>query len=237
MEPINITAKMVLSRERARAIVRLLFICALFLIVTGCATSTDVEVQRLQARSLYEQAVKSLAERQVSLGLTSLREAVRLDPQNPTFRNTLGVVLLDLRKPTEAEAEFRKAVELDPNYAEAHHNLGLSFAEQGQWDQAIAQYRKAISLPTYATPEVGYYNLGRAYAQTKRLREAEESLRTAIQLDPKLGAAHYQLGAVLATAGRPEEAKEALRRARDLDPNSPFGRAAIEALKTLGEGS
>lgn len=227
---------MLLSRERAPALVHLLSVSALLLILTGCSSSTDGEVQRLQARSLYEQAVKNLADRQVSLGLTSLREAVRLDPQNPTFRNTLGVVLLDLRKPTEAEAEFRKAVELDPSYAEAHHNLGLSFAEQGQWDQAIAQYRKAIALPTYATPEVGYYNLGRAYAQTKRLREAEESLRTAIQLDPKLGAAHYQLGAVLATAGRAEEAKAALRRARDLDPNSPFGRAAVEALKTLGEG-
>jgi Tfp pilus assembly protein PilF len=235
MEPINITVKMLLSRERPRILV-LLCVSALLLTVAGCTSSTDVEVQRLQARSLYEQAVKSLADRQVSLGLTSLREAVRLDPQNPTFRNTLGVVLLDLHKPAEAEAEFRKAVELDPSYAEAQHNLGLSFAEQGQWDQAIAQYRKAISLPTYATPEVGYYNLGRAYAQTKKLREAEESLRTAIQLDPKLGAAHYQLGAVLAASGRAEEAKAALRKARDLDPNSPFGRAAVEALKTLGEG-
>ena len=146
------------------------------------------------------------------------------------------MVLLDLRKPTEAEAEFQKAVELDPNYAEAHHNLGLSFAEQGRYEQAIAAYRKAISLPIYSTPEVGYYNLGRAYAQVNRFQEAEDALRTAIQLQPKLSAAYYQLGVVLTATGRREEAKAAFRRARDLDPASPFGQAAVEALKTLGEG-
>jgi Tfp pilus assembly protein PilF len=206
------------------------------LLLAGCASSKDQEVQRLQARSMYEQGLKNLTNKQVSLGMTSIKEAVQLDPVNPVFRNTLGVVLLDLAKPAEAEAEFRKAIELDPAYAEAHHNLGLSFAEQGRWEQAIAAYRKALSLPIYSTPEVAYYNLGRAYTQTGKPRDAEEALRTAIQLDPRLGAAYYQLGLVLASSARPDEARAAFRRARDLEPESPFGRAASEALKALGEG-
>jgi Flp pilus assembly protein TadD len=210
------------------------FLTVLFL--AGCASTVDQEVQRLQARSLYEQGLKSLGNQQVSQGLTSLKEAVQLDPVNPVFRNTLGVVYLDLGRPSEAELEFRKAIELDPGYAEAHHNLGLAFAEQGRWDQAIAAYRKALSLPIYSTPEVAYYNLGRAYLQTGKPREAEEALRTAIQLDSRLAAAYYQLGLVLAGSGRQEDAKVAFRRARDLEPGSPFGRAAVEALKTLGEG-
>ena len=206
------------------------------LLLAGCASSANQEVQRLQARSLYEQGLNSLANKQVSPGLTSVREAVRLDPVNPLYRNTLGVLLLDLRKPGEAEAEFQKAIELDPTYAEAHHNLGLSFAEQGHWEQAIAAYKKALSLPIYTTPEVAYYNLGRAYAETGKQREAEEALRTAIQLDPRLGAAYYQLGVVLVSSARQDEAKAAFRRARDIEPASPFGQAATEALKTLGEG-
>ena len=196
----------------------------------------DQEVRRLQARSLYEQGLKSLADRQLSSGLTSFREATRLDPDNPVFHNTLGVLLLDLRKPGEAETEFQKAVELDPSYAEARHNLGLSFAEQGRYEQAIGAYRKALTLPIYPTPEVGYYNLGRAYAQVNKLREAEDALRTALRLDPRLAAAHYQLGVVLTSAGRREDAKASFRQARDLEPSSPFGQAAVEALKTLGEG-
>ncbi|HEV8437312.1 MAG TPA: tetratricopeptide repeat protein [Methylomirabilota bacterium] len=202
----------------------------------GCTSTRSQEVQRLQARSLYEQGLKSLADKNMSSGLAALREAAQLDPDNPIFHNTLGIVLLDLRKPAEAQAEFQKAVQLDPTYAEAQHNLGLSLAEQGRYEQAIAAYRKALSMPVYPTPEVGYYNLGRAYGLAGKLPEAEEALRTAIRLDPKLAAAYYQLGVVLTTGGRREEAKGAFRRARDVDPASPFGQAAVEALKTLGEG-
>ncbi len=224
-------AKMTLSRGSALAAVLVLGI----LLHAGCASSTDEEVRRLRARALYEQGLRSLADKQVPQGLSALRQAVELDPDSPSFRNALGVVLLDLRKPAEAETEFQKAVDLDPSYAEALHNLGLSFAEQGRYEQAIAAYRKAISMPIYPTPDVGYYNLGRAYAQVGKFREAEDALRTAIQLQPNLGAAYYQLGVVLVGTGRREEAKGAFRKARDIDPASPLGQAAVEALKTLGE--
>ena len=227
-------SQMTMSRQRSPG--RLLMVGSLLLLLSGCTSSKDEAVRRLQARSLYEQALKSLGDRQISLGLSSLREAVQFDPGNPIFRNTLGVVLLDLRKPAEAATEFRKAVELDPSYAEAAHNLGLSYAEQGRYEEAITAYKKALSLPIYSTPEVAHYNLGRAYSQTGRPREAEEALRTAIHLDPTLGPAYYQLGVVLSTLGRREEAKGAFLKARDLEPTSPFGQAATEALKTLGEG-
>ena len=227
-------AKMSVSRGSALAV-----LLAGVLLVAGCASTKekeDEEVQRLRARSIYEQGLRALSERQVSLGLTSLKEAVQLDPNNPIYHNALGVVLLDLGKPADAEAEFQRAVTLDPNYAEAHHNLGLSYAEQGRYEQAITEYRKAISLPVYPTPEVGYYNLGRAYAQINQPKEAEEALKTAIQLQPNLGAAYYQLGLVYVNTGRKEEARAMFQKARDLDPTSPFGQAASQALKSLGEG-
>src|ERR1700757_1665005 len=123
--------KTVLSRAVGASPLRVVSALSLLIALSGCASSTDEEVRRLQARSVYEQALKSLADKQVSAGLSSRREAVRLDPQSPIFRNTLGVVLLALRKPAEAEIEFRKAVELDPSYAEAQHNTGLSSADRG----------------------------------------------------------------------------------------------------------
>jgi type IV pilus biogenesis/stability protein PilW len=223
-----------MSLSRGSALVGVLLLGILSF--TGCASSGDEEVRRLRARSVYEQGLRSLADHQVSQGLSSLKEAVQLDPGDASFRNALGFVYLEIGKPADAEAEFRKAVELDPTYGEAVHNLGLSLAEQGRYEQAIVQYQKAISMPIYPTPEVGYYNLGRAYAQLDKPREAEEALRTAIRLEPKLGAAYYQLGVVLASTGRRQEAKEMYRKARDLDPASPSGQAAVEALKTLGDG-
>jgi len=49
-------------------------------------------------------------------------------------------------------------------------------------------------------------------------------------------AAYYNLGLVLVAENRSEEAKAVFRQARRLDPNTPFGQAALERLKSLGEG-
>ncbi len=203
--------------------------------LAGCAAAEkEKEVQRLQAQAAYEQAMKNLQDKRVSLGLASLQQAISLDPENAVYRNALGVVFLDLRRPVDAQAEFQKAVDLNPSYAEAQHNLGLAQAEQGKHEQAIAGYRKALTLPTYTTPEVAYNNMGNSYFSMGKFKEAEESYRAALQLNGRLPSALYGLGMSLSRQGRPEEAKAALSAARDVDASSPFGQAAAEALKGLG---
>jgi len=207
------------------------------LVLAGCRSSKEQEVQRLQARATYEQGLSHLKEGRVSLALASLQEAVRLDPAAPLYHNTLGIIFLHyLAKPAEAQPEFQKAIELDPTYAEAQTNLGVTLAQQGKWSEAVTAYRKALSLPVYPTPEVAYANLGWAYLNLDKVREAEESYRAAIQLQPKFSQAYYFLGVVLDREGRKDEAKAAFRSARDLDPDSPFGRKAVDILRTMGEG-
>ena len=120
------------------------------------------EVQKLRARALYEQGLKTPRRPSDLAGPASLKEAVATRPRatrNDSQRARRPATSSCISRSTP-EAEFKKAVELDPGFGEAVHNLGLSFAEQGRYEDAIAQYRKAISLPIYPTPEVGYYNLG-----------------------------------------------------------------------------
>jgi Tfp pilus assembly protein PilF len=202
----------------------------------GCRSSADLEVQKLQARAAYEQAIKHLSERRVSLGLTSLNEAVTIDPTNPIYRNALGVIRLELKQPKEAQAEFAKAIELDPGYAEAHHNLGLAHAEQRRYEEAIVAYRKALALPTYPSPELAYHNMGNAYLGLHRLGEAEEAYRAALRLEHRRVETHYNLGALLAMTGRKAEARQEFQAVREIDPSSPFAELAGEALKRLDPG-
>jgi Tfp pilus assembly protein PilF len=211
-------------------------VLSLPLLLSACASTQDREVKKLQARSTYEQGMRSLSEKRVSLGMAALKEAIELDPENATYRNTLGVVLLDLKRPAEAQAEFQAALEIDKNNPEVHHNLGLSYAEQSRFDEAIVAYKKALAFPTYATPEVAYYNLGNAYIRLGKAPEAEESYRAAVQLEPTLISAHYGLGVALWREGKRDQAKESFRTARDLDPASPFAEAARVALKQLEDG-
>ncbi|MBI2525033.1 MAG: tetratricopeptide repeat protein [Candidatus Rokubacteria bacterium] len=83
---------------------------------------------------------------------------------------------------------------------------------------------------------MAYHNMGYAYLNLRKLKEAEEAFRLAIQLEPKRSAPHYWLGVVLVEQGRRDEAKASLRAARDLDPGSIIGRSAVEVLKTIGDG-
>jgi superkiller protein 3 len=228
--------KMTLSRRGLR-IGALLFL-ALSGVVSlgGCRSAQDAEVNRLHAQAAYDRGLKDIYEQRVAIGLMGLRQAVDLQPDNAIYRNSLGVVLLNIGQVPEAQVEFGKAIELDSQYAEAYHNLGLALAQQGKAEEAIASYRKALSLPLYQSPELAYYNMGNAYFYLGKRREAEESYRAAIQLAPRLAVAYLRLGQVLNVEGRKDEAKVAFRKAKELDPVSPAGQAATEALKLLGEG-
>jgi len=205
-------------------------------LATGCASRQDEEVAKLRAKATYEQAVRNLTENRLALGMASLKEAIQLDPDNAQYHNTLGLVLLNLGRPTEAQAEFQTAVDLDKNSPDMEHNLGISLAQQSRYTDAIASYKKALSFPTYTTPEVAYYNMGEAFIRLGKPQEAQEAFRAAIQLEPTMVAAHYGIGLTLSQAGQRDDAKAAFRQARDLDPASPFSELAKNALKQLGDG-
>ncbi len=226
-------ARLTVSRSWAR----LGAVALILLAGTGCA-SRITEVQRLQARATYERAQADLRDGNTPLALSAFREAVALDPGNGAYRNALGFVLLDLKLPApraEALAQFQKAIEIDPTDAEAHHNAGVALVESSRWKEAVAEYGEALSLPTFSTPDTGQNNLGWALHNLGRYAEAEEALRLAIRLNPRLAAAHYHLGLALIAQGRTDEAKVAFRRARELAPESAFGLAASRHLQALGD--
>ena len=168
--------------------------------------------------------------------MAALREALQLDPENAQYHNTLGVVLLNLGRPLDAQAEFQTATDLDKLSPDFQHNLGITLAQHNRFEDPNAAYKKAVTYPTYTTPEIAYYNMGEAYIRLGKPQEAQESFRAAIQLEPTMVAAHYGLGLALSQGGRRDEAKAAFRQARDLDPASPFSDLAKNAHRQLGDG-
>ncbi len=213
-----------------------LLVIAALVFLSGCASKQNEEVRKLQAKATYEQAVRNLTENRLALGMAALKEALQLDPDNAQYHNTLGLVLLNLGRPVDAQAEFQTAIDLDKTSPDLEHNLGIALAQQNRFEDAVAAYKKALTFPTYTTPEVAYYNMGEAYIRLGKPLEAQESFRAAIQLEPTMVAAHYGLGLALSQGGRRDEAKAAFRQARDLDPASPFSELAKNALRQLGDG-
>lgn len=214
------------------------FVLAALVGVGACSATTREasEVERLQARAAFERGVKHFTDGEAPQALAALREAVALDATSPLYRDTLGLVFTQLRRPDLALEQFQRAVALDPRYADAHFHLGVAFAESTRWAEAAAAYRRALSLPTLTVPDLAHQNFGLALYHLRQYRDAEQELRFAISLSPDMQAAYHHLGLVLVAEGRPDEARLVFTRARELGPETPFGEAAGEQLRVLGEG-
>jgi superkiller protein 3 len=204
----------------------------------GCASSTfdPMAVQRLQARAAYDRGVGHFNRREMAEAYSALQEAISIDGTVAIYWDVLGLVLLQVGRPEMALERFQKAAELEAVYGDFQFHLGTAYSELSRWEEAVTAYRRAVSLPTLTVPHLAHQNMGLALFHLKRYREAEEALRFALSLEPRLQAPYYHLGLLFAAQGRKEEAERAFRLARDLSPETPFGRAAAERLHALGGG-
>lgn len=205
-------------------------------LLSACTSAKTLQMQRLQAQNAYERGLTQAKQGQSALALSSLQEATSLDPNSALYHDSLGLLLLDLGRVDLAIAEMTKSVDLEPNRGDSLFHLGTAFAEARRWEDAVGAYRKAILQPSLTVLDLAHQNLGLALFHLGRYREAEDALRFALSLDPNLQAAYYNLGLVLIAQKRPDEAKALFRRTQQIAPESPFGRAAVERLKALGDG-
>lgn len=232
----NATRRSAGVSRRAAAGLCLALACASVAACSPTRPAPPASGQRLRAQAAYERGIGYLRDREAALALAALREAVALDGGVPAYHDALGLLLLELRRPDMAVESFRRAVALDPGAADARLHLGVSLAEMGRWREAVPEYRAALGLPALTAESAVRQNLGLALYHLGEHEEAERELRFAIALDPRMDAAYYNLGLVLVAAGRPSDARVAFRHVRDASPQTPFGRAAIEQLRSLGEG-
>src|SRR5205085_4621038 len=74
------------------------------------------------------------------------REAVRLDPDDPTPHYNLGVLLEEQHRPEDAIHAYRQAILRDPDFADAHCNLGLLLESLGREQEAVRHLMAARKL-------------------------------------------------------------------------------------------
>lgn len=127
---------------------------------------------------------------------------------------------------------FEKAVESDSNYAEAWAQAGFCKEKLGRHADAIEASKKAVNLRPSAE---SYFNIGLANYYLKQYRDAAESYRQSIKLDPYNAAdAYYALGLVYRDWGRPDDEIQAYKQAIRLrqDYTSAYERLGSRYLKS-----
>ncbi|MBF0440764.1 MAG: tetratricopeptide repeat protein [Oligoflexales bacterium] len=91
----------------------------------------------------------------------------------------------DLKENKKAIEAYENAIILDPNRSDYINGLGLVYYRMNEMNKALAQFSMAIEIdPDDATAK---YNKACILSKIGRTLEALNTLREAIQLDPKLG--------------------------------------------------
>lgn len=73
-------------------------------------------------------------------------KANSLDPEFYVSYNDLGIVLMKLNKPGDANAAFSVALAIYPDSAEANYNISYSFLILGKKTEALAYAKRALEL-------------------------------------------------------------------------------------------
>jgi protein O-mannosyl-transferase len=150
------------------------------------------------------------------IAIQHFEEALSLKPDREKPYGGLGLALIQLGRPREAEAALRRALNNRPVELGALNNLGLALSQQQRFAEAEPYLRQAVTMDAHNV--VARTNLAEALVGLRRFDEALGELRRASDEQPF--APEPRIGLVLAyrAAGNPTEMRRQLTILRQLHP-------------------
>jgi len=134
------------------------------------------------------------------------KKAIELDPDSPQVNWSLGFVHLFRQEYAQAEQAAKKSVELSPSYADGYGLLAFVSNMRGKPADAVRYIKKAIALNPYHTFDYPW-NLGLAYYNLGRYKEAATALEDAAQRNDNALWVHLYLAASYVRLGRMDDAR------------------------------
>lgn len=161
-------------------------------------------------------AVRLFYDWDVSGAISSLRQAIELDPNYTTAHHWLAICHMALARHEDALEEARQALALDPLSAYINTNMGYFLYVAGENEEAEAHYLDALRL--FPEHPLIHAFLGLARIQLGKMDQAIADLEKAVELaqDDTLIPLPF-LGYVYGLADQEAEAKRILERLHDLD--------------------
>lgn len=164
----------------------------------------------------------------MDLAITHLRQAARLDPDDPQGEMMQGWLALLAGNYEESAAHYRLADEIDPFNVKIHYFWGTALAKLKRWPEATEHFREAVKIdPNH---EGACLSLAICLGQQNRSSEALRFSQRAARLT------HFEnpdallaLAETYAAVGRREEAEDIVAKSLAL----PAGAVNFEMRKRL----
>ena len=135
----------------------------------------------------------------INEAITSAKSLVEKEPDNAVYHYNYGVLLLNVEKYEQAEAELLKAIKLDPEYENAIYNLGVTYVK---WGTALNKEAEAQGV------------ISEDYK--KKYELAIPHLENVVEKDPTNVQIWELLGKVYSVLGMQDDAANAFKKADEL---------------------
>jgi tetratricopeptide (TPR) repeat protein len=156
------------------------------------------------------------------VGIDVINDGMALLQQAAPLYFVRGVLYVKLEQYEKGGADFEKAYELDPKQSLSAAAQGLVAAQQNDFDRALKQVQASLVKkpkdPLLLYLQADILAEKRPDPGTAEFQRAVESARTAVALQPSLGAAEAVLGKLYLHSGKYEEAAVECRKALAADP-------------------
>ena len=206
-------------------------------IATGTQTGEPSD-PRNRARIHTELAGLYYGRGNLAVALEELRVATAADSSYAQAHAMFGVVYMDLRENTLAQASFERALELAPTDPDINHNYGWFLCQSGRAADSARYFLQAVKNPLYPTPWRSYSAAGVCALRDNNFKAAEDYFQRALKLEPDEPTALLQLGQLRYRQNNLEEARKLVTRLNKLlTPTAESLWLAIRVERKLGDRS
>ena len=170
-----------------------------------------------QIAFLLNKSLESLRNSNLASAELYLKQAIRLQPNNPHALRLLGVISAQQRHYPEALNYLNASLKFLPKNPLTLSNLGNIFLKLKEYNKALDAYDKSIKIdPTYAE---AWSNKGNVLSELERYDEAITQYDKALILRPDYAEAWANKGKAFTKLKRYEEALSAHEKAVALKPD------------------
>jgi tetratricopeptide (TPR) repeat protein len=170
----------------------------------------------------------------VAAAVVPLKEAERLEPNEPPILVALGTALTERKLYPEAKPPLLHALSLAPDNVEAM--AALAEAEEGLGELQPAEDHAQRALARSAGDATANQVMGMVRMKQERYAEARDALSRAVALDPCSTKAQYQLSLAYARLGDPASAEKHLARYRRCAAEAESRLEQVRALTGFSTG-
>jgi len=152
------------------------------------------------------------------------REAVKLEPNNRVYRQTLAEIYINAFALDDALKEYEAITVLDPKYQDAWFYLAKLQSLRNP-EKALETYQKIISQ--FGPVGDVYYQMAQIYSALGKYKQAAEALQGMLELDPGNFEITKELGDIYLQQDSVEKALKVYTELTELHPENLSLRAAI----------